>query len=88
MGFKWCFDPIEVIFFEIKNFLFPKKLQVFADPVVVNFFETTGSSLFISPNGQGYIFFFFCNLKFNSEPKKSQMKLFGPKKINSHVLTP
>ena len=39
MGFKWCFDPIVVIFFEIKIFSFPKKLQVLADPVVVNFFE-------------------------------------------------
>ena len=39
MGFKWCFDPIVVIFFEIKKFSFPKKIQVLADPVVVNFFE-------------------------------------------------
>ena len=26
MGFKWCFDPIVVIFFEIKIFSFPKKI--------------------------------------------------------------
>ena len=39
MGFKWCFDPIVVIFFEIKIFSFPKKLQVLVDPVVVNFLE-------------------------------------------------
>ena len=39
MGFKWCFDPIVVIFFEINFFHFQKNLQVLADPVVVNFFE-------------------------------------------------
>ena len=33
MGFKWWFDPIVVIFFEIKIFSFPKKLQVLADPI-------------------------------------------------------
>ena len=38
VGFKLCFDPIVVIFFEIKFFSFPKKLQVLADPIVVNFF--------------------------------------------------
>ena len=26
MGFKWCLDPIVVIFFEIKIFSFPKKI--------------------------------------------------------------
>ena len=26
MGFKWCFDPIVVIFFEIKIFSFSKKI--------------------------------------------------------------
>ena len=39
MGYMWCFDPIVVIFLEIKIFWFPKKLQLLADPVVVNFFE-------------------------------------------------
>ena len=37
MGFKWCFDPIVVIFFEIKFFHFKKKLQVSDQPTLVNF---------------------------------------------------
>ena len=66
MGSKHHLNPIVVFFFEIKIFSFPKKIQVLADPVVVNFFEmqltflkkitTTGSSAnFLSPkpNGQG-----------------------------------
>ena len=39
MGFKWCFDPIVVIFFKSKFFHFQKDLQVLADPVVVIFFK-------------------------------------------------
>ena len=34
-----CFDPIVVFFLKSKFFHFQKKLQVLADPVVVNFFE-------------------------------------------------
>ena len=36
MGFMWCFDPIV---WKSKFFSFPKELKVFADPVVVIFFE-------------------------------------------------
>ena len=39
MGSKDHLNPIVVFFFEIKFFSFSKKLQVLADPVVVNFFE-------------------------------------------------
>ena len=50
VGFKWCFDPIVVIFFEIKFFHFQKKLQVSDQPTLVNFltflkkFTSVGSS--------------------------------------------
>ena len=38
MGFKWCFDPIVVIFFEIKNFSFPKKITSVGWSSRCNFF--------------------------------------------------
>ena len=77
MGFRWCCDPIVVIFFETKFFSFSKKIASVGwssrcnffwnavDPTLVIFltlFEkitTTGSSLFISTNGQGYCKFFW-----------------------------
>ena len=51
VGFNWCFDPIIVFFFEMKPTLaiflaFLKKIT------------TTGSSHFLSPNGQGSSFSF------------------------------
>ena len=37
MGFKWCFDPIVVIFFEMKFFSFQKNLQVLDQSTLVIF---------------------------------------------------
>ena len=51
VGFNWCFDPI--LFLEMEILSFPKKLQVL-DQVHFKKNTTTGSSHFLSPNGQGF----------------------------------
>ena len=56
MGFKWCFDPIVVIFFEINFFHFQKNLQVLADPVVVNFFENALDPTLVNFFGNDFFF--------------------------------
>ena len=37
VGLNWCFDPILVIFFELKIFSFSKNLQVSDQPTLVKF---------------------------------------------------
>ena len=84
MGFKWCFDPIVVIFFEIKNFSFPKKFTSVAWSSRCKFFWNALDPTLV-------IFLTFFEKNYNDWIKcklsKSQTKWTGLKSIKLFRIT-